>query len=247
MYAARHDREISMPTASTGTGNRLFDALLRECRRLRDEVEPLGHPAGHVLAREGDRLSHVYFPTTGVVSAMVQLAGGGTADAMTVGNEGMVGISIWLGIKTSLAEIVQQAPGEILGIPVSAYCAAIDGSKRANTLMKRFTAYSLRFGYQSSVCNATHDVEQRACRWLLSTADRAHTRHIRMSQSLLAHILGVRRQSVGEVAVRLQRQRMIDYSAGQIRLVDRAGLERRACECYDAMNRLYGELLDPML
>ena len=232
---------------SSSTGNRLFDALLRDCRSLREKVEISEHHSGHVLAQEGRPLAHVYFPTTGVVSAMVQLSAGGTADAMTVGNEGMIGISIWLGIKRSMSDIVQQAPGQILRVKASAFCAAIEGSKRANTLMKHFTGYSLRFGYQTSVCNAVHGVEQRACRWLLSTADRARSPRIEMSQALLAHILGVRRQSVGEVALRLQRLGLIEYQRGNIHLADRDGLQRHACECYDAMNRLYGELLEPML
>jgi CRP-like cAMP-binding protein len=166
---------------------------------------------------------------------------------MTVSKEGMVGLPIWLGIERSLSQIVQQGSGEALRISRRAFCRGIEGSKRATTLLKHFTAYSLRFGYQTAVCNARHSVEQRMCRWLLITADRLEGGKMRLSQALLAYMLGVRRQAVGTVAAELQDQALINYRRGDLEIADRPGLEKRSCECYHALRQAYGELVGALL
>jgi CRP-like cAMP-binding protein len=159
----------------------------------------------------------------------------------------MIGLPIWLGIERSISQIVQQAPGELLRISKRAFCRGIEGSKRATTLLKHFTAYSLRFGYQTAVCNAHHSVEQRMCRWLLITADRLEASKLRLSQALLAHMLGARRQSVGAVAAKLQSQALINYRRGNIEIADRRELEKRSCECFHALRQAYGELVGVLL
>lgn len=166
---------------------------------------------------------------------------------MTVSKEGMIGLPIWLGIERSLSQIVQQGPGELLRISARAFCRGIEGSKRAATLLKHFSAYSLRFGYQTAVCNAHHGVEQRMCRWLLITADGLEASEIRLSQALLGHMLGTRRQTVGEVATKLKGERLISYHRAHIEITDRRGLEKRSCECYQALRQAYGELVGVLL
>jgi CRP-like cAMP-binding protein len=233
-----------MEHAAKPGGNLLLRALLRDCRSLRKNLEQVTYPLGHVLALQNRPLTHVYFPTGGsVLSVLLQLKDGGSAEAMTVSNEGMIGLPIWLGIERSLSQIVQQGPGELLRISGRAFCRGIEGSKRAATLLKYFTAYSLRFGYQTAVCNARHSVEQRMCRWLLITADRLEASKIPLSQSLLAYMLGTRRQSVGAVAAKLQGQALINYRRAAIEIADRLELEKRSCECYHALRQAYGELV----
>jgi CRP-like cAMP-binding protein len=237
-----------MEHAAKSGSNLLLEALLRDCRSLRKNLERVTYPLGYVVALQNRPLTHVYFPTGGsVLSVLLQLKDGGTAEAMTVSKEGMIGLPIWLGIERSLSQIVQQGPGELLRIPARAFCRGIEGSKRAATLLKHFTAYSLRFGYQTAVCNAHHSVEQRMCRWLLITADRLEASKIRLSQALLAYMLGARRQSVGAVAKKLQGEALIDYRRGHIEIVDRPQLEKRSCECYHALRQAYGELVGVLL
>ena len=228
--------------------NLLLKALLKDCKSLRKNLEGVTYPLGYVVALQNRPLTHIYFPTGGsVLSVLLQLEDGGTAEAMTVGKEGMIGLPIWLGIERSLSQIVQQGAGELLRISGRAFCRGIEGSKRATTLLKHFTAYSLRFGSQTAVCNAHHNVEQRMCRWLLINADRLESRKIRLSQALLAHMLGTRRQSVGSIAAKLQRQALISYRRTDIEIIDRRELEKRSCECYNSLRRAYGDLVGALL
>jgi CRP-like cAMP-binding protein len=237
-----------MEHAPKSGGNLLLRALLGDCRSLRKNLERVTYPLGHVLALQNRPLTHVYFPTDGsVLSVLLQLKDGGTAEAMTVSNEGMIGLPIWLGIERSLSQIVQQGSGELLRISGRAFCRGIEGSKRATTLLKHFTAYSLRFGYQTAACNAHHSVEQRMCRWLLITADRLKASKIRLSQALLAYMLGTRRQSVGAVAAKLQSKALISYRRAHIEIADRLELEKRSCECYHALRQAYTELVGALL
>jgi CRP-like cAMP-binding protein len=237
-----------MEHAAQSSGNLLLKALLRDCRSLRKNLERVTYPLGHIVALQNRPLTHVYFPTGGsVLSVLLQLKDGGSAEAMTVSNEGMIGLPIWLGIERSLSQIVQQGSGELLRISRRAFCRGIEGSKRATTLLKHFTAYSLRFGYQTAACHANHSVEQRMCRWLLITADRLGASKIRLSQALLAYMLGTRRQSVGAVAAKLQDEALISYRRAHIEIADRLELEKRSCECYHALRQAYGELVGALL
>ena len=237
-----------MEHAANSGSNLLLKALLRDCRSLRKNLERVTYPLGYVVALQNRPLTHVYFPTGGsVLSVLLQLKDGGTAEVMTVSKEGMVGLPIWLGIERSLSQIVQQGSGELLRISRRAFCRGIEGSKRATTLLKHFTAYSLRFGYQTAVCNARHSVEQRMARWLLITADRLEAGKMRLSQALLAYMLGVRRQAVGAVAAQLQDQGLINYRRADLEIADRLGLEKRSCECYPALKQAYGELVGALL
>jgi CRP-like cAMP-binding protein len=237
-----------MERAANSGSNLLLNALSRDCRALRKNLERVAYPLGHVVALQNRPLTHVYFPTAGgVLSVLLQLKDGGTAEAMTVGKEGMIGLPIWLGLEKSISQIVQQGPGELLRVSRRAFCRGIEGSKRATTLLKHFTAYSLRFGYQTAVCNAHHSVEQRMCRWLLINADRLESSKICLSQALLAHMLGVRRQAVGTIAPKLQSEALISYRRAEIEITNRPGVEKRSCECYYAIREAYGEMVGALL
>lgn len=227
------------------TGNRLLDALVAERPALRPALERIAPRVGAEIYCEGDPVSHLYFPTQGAVSVVVHLATGAIGDVITVGNEGLVGLPAWLGMERSLETVVQQRPGEIVRVPARELHRQATASRRIRDLLHHFMGFALRCGSQTAVCNACHTAEQRVCRWLLGAADRAGERTVEMSQSALADLLGLRRQTVGAVAVRLQRERLITYRRGDIRLVERHGLELRACECYAALRDAYQRVIEP--
>jgi CRP-like cAMP-binding protein len=233
--------------AATSNQNRLLNTILRDCPVLRDKVDTVSFPVGHELCAPNQPLKHLYFPTGGVLSTLVELRDGGSTESLTVGNEGMIGLPIWLGLRRNLEQVLQQGPGEVARLRAREFCDAIPGHRRTERLLKRFTAYRLRFGSQNMVCNAHHDVTQRLCRWLMICADRVGARELNMTQSLLARMLGVRRQTVGEVAVDLQSKGLISYRRSDILITDRHGLEALACECYSEMKRLYEELVGAAL
>jgi CRP-like cAMP-binding protein len=218
--------------------NLLLDSISEECG-LEDWIERVHFPLGHEIATPGQLLKHFYFPTSGTISTVVQLREGASAQTLTIGNEGMIGIPIWLGISNSFESLLQQTPGELIRVPARIFCKRIIGHRRTERLIKRFTAYSLRSSAQTTLCNAHHDIQQRLCRWLLTMADRAHSVHLKVTHSLLAHMLGVRRQSVTEVARILQDAGMIRYRRADIHISDREQLETSACECYGELNGLY--------
>lgn len=192
-------------------------------------------------------MSHVYFPTAGVLSILVQLENGESAESLSVGNEGFIGLPVWLGQKRSVDRVILQAPGEVRRISTRVFCDLIDGSRGASRLLKHFAAYTLQAAYRAVVCNTHHSVRERACRWILAAADRAQSSQLQMSHGLLAHMLGVQRPTVSEVASGLRREGVLGYRRTSVTILDRARLELRACECYRAMNDLYGRLVEPLL
>src|SRR5215469_11121244 len=196
---------------------------LRDCTTLRNKVDIVNFPVGHEFCAPNQPPKHLYFPTQGVLSTLVEIRGGGSAESLTVGNEGMIGLPVWLGLRKSLEQVLQQAAGEVARVRAREFCDAIPGHRRTERLLKRFTAYSLRFGSQNAVCNAQHDVTQRLCRWLLTSADRVGARELNLTHGLLARMLGVRRQTIGEIAVDLQSRGLISYRRSDIRITDRHG------------------------
>lgn len=225
----------------------MLDSILRDCRTLAARVETVSYPVGYELNASGARFTHVYFPTTGAISKLIELRDGSTAETLTVGSEGFIGVSVFLGLHNSPERIVQQGPGELLRITAHAFCHEIAGHRLTETLLKRFSAYRILAAAQNTVCGVRHDIRQRACRWILSTADRAGSSEIQLPQSFLAEMLGVRRQSVGLVAVELQRQGIISTRRARVRILDRRRLRSHACECYEEMNALYDELVGALL
>jgi CRP-like cAMP-binding protein len=227
--------------------NRPLNSILRDCPMLREKVEIVSFRVGHEICGPNQPLKHMYFPTQGVLSTLVELREGGSAESQTVGNEGMIGLPVWFGVRMNLEQLLQQADGEVARIPAREFCNAIPGHRHSERLLNRFAAYSLRFASQNLVCNAHHEAPRRLCRWLLSSADRVGNRHLNLTQNLLARMLGVRRQTVGEIALDLQRRGFISYRRGNIQIADRRGLESVACECHADMRRLYEELVGTAL
>lgn len=223
-------------------GNLLLNSIARECG-LESWVECVQFPPGYQLASPGEALRYFYFPLSGVLSTMMHLREGTAAETLTVGNEGMVGVPIWLGVTGSMESILQRMPGEILRIPAHIFCKQIVGHLQTERLLKRFTAYSLHCLSQTNLCSAHHDIQQKLGRWLLNIADRVNSMTLKITHSLLAHMLGVRRQSVTEAARGMQNAGIIRYRRGEVRILDRAKLEALACECYDELNTVYDQLV----
>ena len=239
---------LAMRVGSSGspqinTANRLLEALCRERKKLRDLVTTMDCAVGHEFCAQGAVVDYVYFPAGGVLSLSLYLRSGQGSESSTVGSEGFVGLPVYLGLVTSPYRVVQQSPGRVLRLSAKEFCSQIEGSRNASQVLKRFTAYCLQFGQQNGVCNLYHSVQQRACRWLLTTADRTEHTPLHLTQSTLAEMLGVRRQSVGEIAVALQRDGLVSYTRGLVTIGDRAGLEAASCECYGAMRRYYDETI----
>ncbi len=231
--------------STVDTGNRLLDALARDCPLLLEKATPVDLPVGTPIYVAGRRISHVYFPTRGVVSTLVTLRDGDRGEATTIGNEGMVGLAVWLGLPVSLEDVAQHLPGELLRVSARDFCHAIDDSLRARRILKRFAAFRMHCADQTAVCNVHHGVEQRTCRWLLTVMDRAQSLNLQITQALLAEMVGVRRQSVSEVASRLQRTRVIRNTPRLITILDPERLQALACECYATLRHLYQQVVAP--
>ena len=251
--AARQEPPYRCPCIDVSTHphperrNRLLDGLLRHCPGLAPLLDVRSETAGTELYLEGGPMPAVYFPTGGVVSIVVRLQDGASADVLTIGNEGMVGVEAWLGLPASLHTALQQAPGDLVRIPVAAFLDAARRSAQACRLLESYAAYCLRFGGQTCVCNSHHSVKQRLCRWLLTSADRADSNDLALTQAMLASMMGVRRQSVNEVLAELQRDGTVAQRRNRIVIRDRAELDGLSCECYVATRALYARLLEPLL
>ncbi len=226
--------------------NLLLESIAKECG-LAQWIESVRFPADYAIVSPGQALKYFYFPVSGVLTTMVHLSEGAAAETLTIGSEGMVGVPIWLGVMSSLESVLQRIPGEILRIPARIFCKQIIGHRHTERLIKRFTAYSLRFSSQRNLCNAHHDSLQKTCRWLLSTSDRIQSLTLKVTQSWLAHMLGVRRQSVTQVAGELQSAGIIDYRRGEVQILDRKRVEALSCECYWETKGLYESLVRPAL
>lgn len=217
-----------------------------ERAQLLARAKTLDLKSGDVLYRANDFISQIYFPETAVVSLVVQTSDGDVIEAATVGNDGVVGLHAMLDLDTSPAQTVVQVAGRAIRVPRDEFLAALVPGGPFDRLMRRYVAYALRYAHQTIACNGLHEVSERACRWLLMAHDRAGGRDdIELTQEFLAEMLGVRRPSVTVVAGSLQSSGFISYSRGLIRILDRSGLERCACECYGTTRRMYEQLLGP--
>jgi CRP-like cAMP-binding protein len=227
--------------------NRLLDGLLRQCPGLALALEARHELAGTELYLEGGPMPAVFFPSGSLVSIVVRLQDGASADVLTVGNEGMVGVSAWLGLPASLHTVLQQAPGDLIRIPSVTFLDAVRRSGHATRLLNNYAGYCFRFGSQTCVCNSHHTVLQRLCRWLLTSADRAESNELALSQAMLASMMGVRRQSVNEALAELHRDGTVVQRRNCILICDRQKLDGLSCECYFATKALYARLVEPLL
>jgi CRP-like cAMP-binding protein len=222
----------------------LLDLLTADdYRRLSPHLEPVSLNHEEDLFTADAPLSHVYFPVSGMISLMVLMEEGRGVEVATVGNEGMVGVAAALGLDTMPHQAITRVPGENLRLPVADFRHALARSPRLEALVRRYVAVTLRHANQLVACNALHPVEARMCRWLLSAHDRVRADRFPITQESLAHMLGVRRQTVTAVASGLQRAGLLAYRRGKARVLNRKGLEAAACECYQVMRSFYDRTL----
>lgn len=216
-----------------------------EQSRLRLNMRHVTLPVGHVLYERGDRIDYVYFPTTCVVSCLYIMRDGSIAEIALIGNDGVIGISPFLGSSNIAYQAVSQIGGHALKISSKLLQEEFERGGSLQRALLRYTQAFITQVSQTAVCNRLHSLEQRLCRWLLSCHDRVNGHEILMTQELIAKMLGGRRESVTVVAGRLQAAGLIHYSRAHIRILDRIGLEATACECYravdDEVNRLVGK------
>ncbi len=223
--------------------NQLLAALPdAEWQRWLPQLEWVDMPLGQVLYESGSTLSHVYFPTTSIVSLLYVLENGSSAEIAVVGNEGLVGISLFMGGESTPSRAVVQSAGK--GLRLSAQVIK-DEFKHASVLhlLLRYTQALITQMSQTAVCNRHHTLDQQLCRWLLLSLDRLQGSELVMTQELISNMLGVRREGVTEAALQLQASKLIRYSRGRITVLDRPGLEKRTCECYDVVKKEYDRLL----
>jgi CRP-like cAMP-binding protein len=233
------------PKPLRSVGNWLLDALPSEdYDRLLSDLEPVTLALGSVVYESGGQMEHVYFPTTSHVSLLYTMLDGATAEMGLVGNEGVVGIALFMGGDTTPNQAVVQGGGKALRMKAKAMQNEFRRGGEFQLLLLRYTQALITQISQTAVCNRLHSVEQRLCRWLLMTRDRVQTDKLEMTQEFISHMLGVRREGVTHAASRLQDAGFIRYVRGHIEILDRHGLEAHVCECYGVVraenDRLFG-------
>ncbi|ABE42142.1 Crp/Fnr family transcriptional regulator [Polaromonas sp. JS666] len=227
--------------------NQLLAALPdAEWQRWLPQLEFVDMPLGQVLYESGGTLSHVYFPTTAIVSLLYVMENGASAEIAVVGNEGVVGISLFMGGESTPSRAVVQSAGQ--GFRLKAQLMKDEFKKTPVLhLMLRYTQALITQMAQTAVCNRHHSLDQQLCRWLLLSLDRLQGNELVMTQELIANMLGVRREGVTEGALKLQKAGLISYARGRISVLDRQGLEQRTCECYAVVKKEYDRLLPQRL
>ncbi len=224
--------------------NHLLAALpAPEFDRLSPHLELVPMPLGEVLYESGGRLQHVYFPTTSIVSLLYVLEDGASAEIAVVGNEGILGISIFMGGQTTPNRAIVQSAGYGYRLNSQLLKQEFNRSGPVRPLLLRYTQALITQMAQTAVCNRHHTVEQQLCRWLLLSLDRLSSDSLIMTQELIANMLGVRREGVTEAAGKLQRAGLIHHSRGRIEILDRPGLEKAVCECYAVVKLEFDRLL----
>jgi len=233
------------PDALAPRSNSLLAALPEdEWARWSPELEFLPLQLGQVLYESGRPQSHVYFPTTAIVSLLYVMEDGASAEIAVVGYEGVVGVSLFMGGETTPSRAVVQSAGGCYRLRASTIKAEFNRYGVGMHLLLRYTQALLTQMAQTAVCNRHHRLEQQLCRWLLLSLDRIAGDQLVMTQELIANMLGVRREGVTEAALNLQKLGLIDYVRGHITVLDRPGLEQRSCECYAVVKQEYDRLLN---
>jgi CRP-like cAMP-binding protein len=224
--------------------NHLLRALpAAESDRWTPLLEAVDLPLGSVLYESGATLSHVYFPTTAIVSLLYVMENGASAEIAVVGNEGIVGISLFMGGESTPSRAVVQSAGRGLRLKASVMKDEFDRAGPVLHLLLRYTQALITQMAQTAVCNRHHTLDQQLCRWLLLSLDRLEGNELVMTQELIANMLGVRREGVTEGALKLQHAGLISYVRGHITVLNRSGLEKRSCECYAVVKKEYDRLL----
>jgi len=221
--------------------NRLLASLPSdEWNRWSPLLEVVQMPLGQVLYESGVALSYVYFPITSIVSLLYVMSNGASAEIAVVGNEGIVGVSLFMGGESTPSRAVVQSAG--VGCRLDAQVMKSEFNRAGPVLHLLITQMA-----QTAVCNRHHSLDQQLCRWLLLSLDRLEGDELVMTQELIANMLGVRREGVTESALKLQKAELIQYARGHITVLNREGLEKRTCECYAVVKREYERLLPPIV
>ena len=237
---------MSVPATPVRMVNRLLDRLPKnEYKSLVRSEKAVSLAHGDEVYREDSLggLSHVYFPTSGMISLTVLMEDGKEVEAGTVGNEGMIGLPVAHGLNFSPTKAISQISGGGLRIPVSAFLKAMKRGGMLDKLVRHYTAFSLRYTSQTVACNLLHSAEQRMCRWLLMCRDRVEKEEFVLTHEFLAEMLGVRRQTVTVIAGKLQSAGLITYRRGTICILNRKSLEAASCECYGVTKAFYDRIM----
>ena len=224
--------------------NQLFHSIPpEEWKRVLPHLTMVDLQLGMILYEPGMKMTHAFFPSTAIVSLLYGLENGASAEIAVVGNEGLVGISIFMGGETTTSRAVVQSAGFGYKIKSSILLSEFNRSVPVMHLLLRYTQALISQMTQTAVCNRHHSLDQQLCRWLLLSADRLTGNELIMTQELIANMLGVRREGVTEAATKLQKEGLIKYARGHITILNRTGLEQRTCECYKVVKKEYDRLL----
>jgi CRP-like cAMP-binding protein len=234
----------AMPSPHTPKQNHLLAALSAEdYARLLPNLELIAMPLGWALYESGGHLGYLYFPTTSIVSLLYVMESGASAEIAITGNEGLVGISLFMGGESTTSRAVVQSAGNGYRLKASILKREFALGGQFAHLALRYTQALITQMAQTAVCNRHHAVDQQLCRWLLLSLDRLPTNELMMTQDLIADMLGVRRGGVTEAAGNLQAAGLIHYHRGKITVLDRPKLEQRVCECYGVVKKEFDRLL----
>src|SRR5450755_3794197 len=224
--------------------NQLLAALSPEAReRIYPQLQLAEMPLGKVLYESGDVMRHVYFPTDSIVSLLYVMEDGDSAEISVVGNEGVIGISLFMGGETTPSRAVVQSAGHAYQLIGHKLKDEFHRNGGMQILLLRYTQALITQMAQTAVCNRHHSVDQQLCRWLLLSLDRLSSSQLNMTQDLIANMLGVRREGVTEAAGKLQDAGLIHYRRGKITVLDRPAVEARSCECYQVVKTEFDRLL----
>jgi CRP-like cAMP-binding protein len=214
-----------------------------EWQRWQPLLEQVELPLGHVLYESGKTMTHMYFPTTAIVSLLYVMENGASAEIAVVGNDGLVAVSMFMGGGSTPSRAVVQSAGHAFRLNAKDMKTEFDRGGAVLHLLLRYTQALITQMSQTAVCNRHHSLDQQLCRWLLLSLDRLDGPDLVMTQELIANMLGVRREGVTESASKLQNAGLIRYARGRITVLDRPGLEKRSCECYAVVKKEYDRLL----
>lgn len=227
-----------MSVAQTPLNNRLLAALPPEAqKRVFPHLVPVQLPLGTVVYEAGQHVEYVYFPTNCIISLLYVMEDGASAEISVVGNEGIVGIAVFMGGESTPSRAIVQSGGSAFRLPAGELRKEFNSHPDMRMLMLRYTQALITQMAQTAVCNRHHSIDQQLCRWLLLSLDRLPDNSLTMTQELIANMLGVRREGVTEAAGKLQRLGVITYQRGHITILDRPHLERLCCECYSVVKQ----------
>jgi CRP-like cAMP-binding protein len=239
---------VTIDASNDPKHNHLLAALPDDqWQRWLPHLEHVDLPLGQVMYESGSTLSHVYFPTTAIVSLLYVMHNGESAEIAVVGNEGVVGVSLFMGGESTASRARVQSAGGAFRLTAPLMKEEFYRAGPVLHLLLRYTQALMTQMVQTAACNKHHSLDQQLCRWLLLSLDRLQGTQMQMTRELIANMLGVRPETATEGALKLQNAGLINYTRGRIRVLDREGLEKRACECYDVVRSEYDRLLPDKL